>query len=197
MKDKNYCPIRIFLDRCGDHSMYYMPETNSVMVEDLDGNISSGMDLAESGKDIYLAKALAKAKDRGLYKTKKESILVPEYKRPLFVVVGTSGYPFHPQLRWIVGAFRVRSQADAYAKACQEAAELWLSNHNDCDPPFSWSLLDPRMTIIDQSISYKVEETFVAMRSEELSSYHEMCPVCRGQVYDTSEGRICENGHSL
>lgn len=153
----------------------------------------AGLNFATAGLSYPLTKALSLAKARGLYKEPVETLLVPENDKEIFILYGMSG-----NRMWHVRAFRQRDTAEAYANACDKKAALWISNQSSQSesPPYGWSLLDPKMARLAKlDITYSIVSVPIAQRLEELSSHWEVCPICRGQVYETPDGRICENGH--
>jgi hypothetical protein len=158
-----------------------------------DGEYLSGIEFGEMAFVYPLAKALALAKEKGLYLDKKEKILLPEAEKPLYIVIGYTGQ-WDDARQWPVRAFRDRGTAETYANACMRKADVWFQRNKDTGPPHYWSALDPNMDVEDK-FYYKVLEVPIALRAEEIDTSWEICPICRGQMYDTPDGRICENGH--
>lgn len=190
------CERCIYLGTHREFDLYICPLGRQTVIarsSDKPGDYQSGMVFAEQALSYPLSKALAFSKQRGLYRSHVEDSLLPEHEKLLYLVNGSTGYGLDKR-SWSVRAFRERNSARTFAKACQREAEIWLEGKLKESPPSYWSLLDPRMQVEDQ-VTYTIIPVPIATRPEELSSSWDTCPICRGQVYDTPEGRICERGH--
>lgn len=146
--------------------------------------------LADKANGGILAYALSVAKQKNLYRSNLEKALVPEESKLLHIVFGK-----FDDKEWAVRAFRDAGSAETYARACEARSIDW---RGDDHPPYKWSLLDPLMINTQYTVTkYFVKTVPIALRPEELDSSNEVCPICRHQVYVTSQGKVCENGHEV
>lgn len=183
-----------FLGEHREYDLYFCPSEVSIIARHgSDGDYLSGIDFGEMAYVYPLAKALALAKEKGLYLDIKEEMLLPESSKPLYVVHGITGCGLDVRT-WPVRAFRDPGTAQTYADACKRKADVWLQRNKTYGPPHFWSALDPNMFVEDR-IYYTVLEVPISLRPEEIEATWETCQICRGQMYDTPDGRICENGH--
>lgn len=185
-----------FLGEYREYDLYFCPKEPTIIARHgQDGDYLSGIEFGEMAYVFPLAKALALAKERDLYLDIKEEILLPENSKTLYIVQGMTGLGQDVRT-WPVRCFRDPMTANTYADACLRKASVWLHREKTLSPPKGWSALDPNMQIEDR-IYYKVVEAPIALRPEEIAATTtwEICQMCRGQMYDTPDGRICENGH--
>ena len=194
------CTCCTYLGEFEEYDLYYCKNGNMsistvIARHGVDGEYLSGMEFGTSGMIYPLAVALARAKERNLFKEPQELVLLPEAEKDIYLVMGHTGTGQDIKT-WPVRAFRDIKTAQIFAAACREKAELWKNSQRKSwqSPPHNWSLLDPKM-MRDEATFYHVTTIPISVRPEEISSHWEMCPICRGQVYDTPDGRICENGH--
>ena len=189
------CDRCIFLGEWREYDLYFCPGSDPTVIArhgDESQDYLSGLSFGESGITFPLARALSMAKEKGLYLSVQEKTILPEHDKSIFIVIGEGQDTF-----WPIRGFRDKTSALLFAQACAKKAALWHHNskHSGCNsPPYFWSALDPKM-LETVGIVYKVHEFPISLRPEELSSTWETCPICRGQVYNTPDGRICENGH--
>lgn len=194
-RHEHECERCIFLGQYREYDLYFCPSEKRPQViarkSDIPYDCLTGMIFSrEPGP---LAYALAAAKSKNLYKNNLEKFLLPEESKNLYLVQGVCGQ-YSDKITWVVRAFRDRGSAETFAKACEEAASLW--NSTVVDPPANWSLLDPNMRV-DYPTNYHVIVCPIALRPEELNSSNDVCPICHQQVYVTSQGKVCEQGHEV
>lgn len=187
-----------FLGEWREYDLYFSQSPRPLVIVrfgDDPEDYASGINFAEQAYSYPLTQALALAKERGLYRDKKELVILPENDKPLYILSGHTGY-YEDARSWLVRAFRDEKSARTYGEACQKKADIWLAQKGmqHDNPPYYWSALDPKMQV-DERVSYTITEIPISLRPEEIASSWEQCPICRGQMYDTPDGRICENGH--
>lgn len=203
------CDYCTFLGTKGHFDYYFCSQGKSPEIVARFGNLPGQAFSTEITKDGSLVGdfanslgaywALAKAKELGLFSTLLEQRLLDRRREvQLFLVVADS----NPYGQRPVKLFTSKRVAETYAKACLDASNIWesiiptLKMPFEPSPPEGWSLLDPRMGDGVSKPSYSVIPlTLSGITKLELSN--DICPICHQQVYETSQGRICEQGHEV
>lgn len=144
--------------------------------------------------------ALAQAKKKNLFATNLESHILDNQKElSIYLVASTHDTYFRP-----IKAFNNKRAAETYAKACLEASKIWEKIYPTIlsliprQPPTGWSLLDPNMSLLSDGTYPFYEVLTIPLSGDStLDLSNDICPICHQQVYETSQGRICEQGHEV
>ena len=186
----------IFLEHFHGYDLYIytgpIPDLISVGKK---GIIARGFEQGRTGENLILAYAYGLAKVQGHY------IDIAEQEFLLnsaigWLVVGVTGLNADRE-KWPAFFTLNKTRATQVAMLLNKQANLWAQTRKSEyePPPYGWSQLDPNMKCDYTGTEYSLMPIKHESDPNRISFALEVCPECNSQVYETSNGSICERGH--